>query len=141
MDDDPDGKTTRGWIVLRRRRRRRRSLRPRNGKNQPGETNLENTIGYAEPTQANRVYPHGIGHTPEMIADLSRRAYEYRAQVLRMVYERKSGHIGGAFSIAEILTALYFHQLRMDPGNPRWPDRDRLVFSKDRESVREGRRG
>jgi transketolase len=65
-----------------------------------------------------------------MIADLSSRAYEYRAQVLRMVYERKSGHIGGAFSIAEVLTALYFHQLRLDPGNPRWPDRDRLVFSK-----------
>jgi transketolase len=65
-----------------------------------------------------------------MIADLSSRAYEYRAQVLRMVYERRSGHIGGAFSIAEVLTALYFHQLRLDPDNPRWPDRDRLVFSK-----------
>jgi transketolase len=65
-----------------------------------------------------------------MVADLSRRAYEYRAQVLRMVYERKSGHIGGAFSAAEILTALYFHQMRVDPANPAWEDRDRLVFSK-----------
>ena len=77
-----------------------------------------------------RVYPYGARHTPEMIGDLSRRAYEYRAQVLRMVYERKSGHIGGAFSVAEILTALYFHQLRVDPGDPNWADRDRLVFSK-----------
>ena len=76
------------------------------------------------------VYPYGPRHTPEMIADLSRRAYEYRAQVLRMVYERKSGHLGGAFSIAEVLTALYFHHLRVDPANPGWPDRDRLVFSK-----------
>ena len=75
-------------------------------------------------------YPRGARHTPEMIADLSRRAYEYRAQVLRMVYDRKSGHIGGAFSVAEILTALYFHHLRVDPANPKWPDRDRLVFSK-----------
>jgi transketolase len=65
-----------------------------------------------------------------MAFDLSRRAYEYRIQVLRMVYGRKSGHIGGAFSIAEILTALYFHQLRLDPGNPTWEDRDRLIFSK-----------
>ncbi len=65
-----------------------------------------------------------------MIADLSGRAYEYREQVLRMVYERKSGHLGGAFSIAEVLTALYFHHLRLDPANPHWPDRDRLVFSK-----------
>ena len=75
-------------------------------------------------------YPRGARHTPEMIADLSRRAYEYRAQVLRIVYDRKSGHIGGAFSVAEILTALYFHHLRVDPANPKWPDRDRLVFSK-----------
>lgn len=76
------------------------------------------------------VYPYGVRHTPEMIADLSRCAFEYRAQVLRMVYERRSGHIGGAFSIAEILTALYFHQLRIDPERPNWEDRDRLVFSK-----------
>lgn len=75
-------------------------------------------------------YPRGTNHTPEMIADLSRRAYEYRSQVLRMVYERKTGHLGGAFSAAEILTALYFHHLRIDPANPTWEDRDRLVFSK-----------
>ena len=42
-------------------------------------------------------YPYGTRHTPEMIADLSRRANEYRIQVLRMVYERKTGHLGGAF--------------------------------------------
>ncbi len=77
-----------------------------------------------------RLYPYGTRHTPEMIADLYRRAYEYRLQVLRMVYGRKSGHIGGAFSIAEILTALYFHHLKVDPARPGWEDRDRLVFSK-----------
>ena len=65
-----------------------------------------------------------------MVADLSRRACEYRTHVLRMVYGRKSGHIGGAFSCAEILTALYFHHLRVDPARPDWSDRDRLVFSK-----------
>ena len=82
----------------------------------------------AEPSQ--KLYAYGTRHTPGMIRDLSLRAYEYRTHVLRMVYERKSGHIGGAFSIAEILTALYFHQLRLDPENPGWEDRDRLVFSK-----------
>jgi transketolase len=65
-----------------------------------------------------------------MIADLSRQAQEFRIQVLRMVYEHQTGHIGGAFSIAEVLVALYFHHLRIDPTNPDWPDRDRLVFSK-----------
>lgn len=87
-------------------------------------------MGNTELTSLHRAYARGTRHTPEMVADLSRRAYEYRAQVLRMVYERKSGHIGGAFSIAEILTCLYFHHLRIDPENPAWPDRDRLVFSK-----------
>src|SRR5450631_3715188 len=77
-----------------------------------------------------KLYQYSTRHTEEMVRDLSRRAYEYRAQVLDMVYERKSGHLGGAFSIAEILTALYFHQLRIDPENPEWKDRDRLVFSK-----------
>jgi transketolase len=76
------------------------------------------------------VYPYGVRHSAKMIKDLSMRAWQYRAQVLRMVYERKSGHIGGAFSIAEILTALYFHHLRIDPENPYWKERDRLIFSK-----------
>lgn len=86
--------------------------------------------GYAQLAASSGVYPYGTKHTPEMIMDLSRRAYEYRIQVLRMVYGRKSGHIGGAFSAAEILTALYFHQMRVDPANPAWEDRDRLIFSK-----------
>src|ERR1039458_8237997 len=63
-----------------------------------GKTYMEKTIGYAGTALLNRVYPHSTRHTPEMIADLSRRAYEYREQVLRMIYERKSGHLGGAFS-------------------------------------------
>ncbi len=76
------------------------------------------------------VYPYGTKHPPEMVADLSRRAYEFRIQVLRMVYNRQTGHIGGAFSAAEILTALYFHHLRVNPDAPTWPERDRLLFSK-----------
>ncbi len=82
------------------------------------------------PPLLDRVYTRGTRHSPDMIADLSRRAYLYRSRVLEMVYERKSGHIGGAFSIAEVLTALYFHHLRIDPAYPDWPGRDRLVFSK-----------
>jgi transketolase len=91
---------------------------------------MDNMNRGAATSSSGRVYPYGTRHTPEMVGDLSRRAYEYRAQVLRMVYDRKTGHIGGAFSVAEILTALYFHQLRLDPENPGWDDRDRLVFSK-----------
>ena len=63
-----------------------------------------------------RVYAYGAPHTAEMIADLSRRAYEYRAQVLRMVYGSKSGHIGGAFSIAEILDVSVLSPVAHRPG-------------------------
>jgi transketolase len=83
-----------------------------------------------ESNEVDKLYVYGVEHTADMVSELSRRAYHYRMQVLRMVFERKSGHIGGAFSIAEILTVLYFHQLHLRPNEPRWSDRDRLVFSK-----------
>ena len=69
-------------------------------------------------------------HSEALIRDLSGKAQSFRIQVLRMVEAVQTGHIGGAFSAAEILTALYFHHLRLDPANPDWPDRDRLIFSK-----------
>jgi len=47
-----------------------------------------------------------------------------------MVYRRQAGHPGGSFSAAEILAALYFHHLKIDPANPRWPGRDRFILSK-----------
>jgi len=69
-------------------------------------------------------------HNEQLVAELSARAQQYRIQVLEMVYQRQTGHIGGAFSIAEILVALYFHHLKIKPGEPMWSDRDRLIFSK-----------
>jgi transketolase len=69
-------------------------------------------------------------HSEELIRNLNAKAGQFRIQVLNMVYEHQTGHLGGAFSVAEILTALYFHHLRIDPDNPTWTDRDRLVFSK-----------
>lgn len=64
------------------------------------------------------------------IRDLQVKAYEYREQVLKMVYEKKTGHIGGAFSAAEIITALYWGYMKIDPSQPDWEERDRLLFSK-----------
>jgi len=45
------------------------------------------------------------------------------------------GHPGGAFSSTDIMTALYFEILRIDPDNPRWSDRDRFILSKGHSSV------
>jgi transketolase len=47
-----------------------------------------------------------------------------------MTAAAKSGHPGGSLSAADILTALYFGVLRIDPQRPKWPDRDRFVLSK-----------
>lgn len=47
-----------------------------------------------------------------------------------MVYRTKDGHPSPSFSVAEILAALYFHILRIDPENPKWEDRDRFILSK-----------
>jgi len=83
-----------------------------------------------DPSELSLVYPYGTRHTPDMVCDLSRRAEEFRIQVLRMVYQQQTGHIGGAFSMAEMTVALMFHHLRLRPDQPQWPERDRLVLSK-----------
>lgn len=57
-------------------------------------------------------------------------AQEIRCSILTMVREAGVGHIGGSLSVTDILVALYFKVLNVDPGNPEWPDRDRLVISK-----------
>lgn len=69
-------------------------------------------------------------HSPELIKDISAQAQLIRIDVLNMVYNAQSGHIGGAFSAAEIIAALYFHHLRVDPENPAWAERDRFLLSK-----------
>jgi len=69
-------------------------------------------------------------HTEELIAELQERARQIRLDTLDMVYRRQAGHPGGSFSAAEILAALYFHHLKIDPANPRWPGRDRFILSK-----------
>lgn len=61
---------------------------------------------------------------------LESKANELRKNILTMIHEANSGHPGGALSIADVVTALYFHEMHIDPANPQWPDRDRLVLSK-----------
>lgn len=47
-----------------------------------------------------------------------------------MVFRAASGHIGGSLSAMDILTELYFEELRIDPARPQAPERDRFVMSK-----------
>ena len=57
-------------------------------------------------------------------------AYKIRREALTGVYNAKSGHPGGSLSIAEIMSVLYFDEMRVDPKDPKNPDRDRFVLSK-----------
>lgn len=61
---------------------------------------------------------------------LSNIANAMRLNVVDMVYTAQSGHIGGALSAADFVTALYFDLMNIDPVNPHWADRDRFVLSK-----------
>ncbi len=64
------------------------------------------------------------------LAVLARKANEMRREILEMVIAAKGGHIGGSYSVIDVLTALYLRVLRHDPADPGWEGRDRLVFSK-----------
>ena len=64
------------------------------------------------------------------IDELREKAREIRLHVLEMVYRAQSGHIGGSFSEADVLAALYYRVLSIRPDEPKWPDRDRLILSK-----------
>ena len=63
-------------------------------------------------------------------AELKQLANHLRMVAVDMVYKGKDGHPGPALSIADIMTVLYFDKMRIDPENPDWEDRDRLVLSK-----------
>jgi len=66
----------------------------------------------------------------EKIKELEEMAYQIRRLSLEMITCGKWGHPGGSFSVAEILSVLYFHFLRVNPKIPDWPERDRFVYSK-----------
>ena len=69
-------------------------------------------------------------HSDALSLELARKAQELRIDVLKMVFRAQSGHLGGPYSAAEIVSSLFFHQLNLDPERPDWPDRDRFILSK-----------
>jgi transketolase len=68
--------------------------------------------------------------TPMTIDELKRMAGIIRCDIIEMICTAGAGHPGGSLSAADILTALYFRLMRIDPKNPGWPDRDRFILSK-----------
>ena len=64
------------------------------------------------------------------VARLKKVAKEIRLQIFEMVMRSKGPHIGSSLSAVEILTALYFGIMRVDPKNSSYPNRDRFILSK-----------
>ncbi len=74
-------------------------------------------------------------HSPKLIGELEETARQLRIESLKMIHRRGQGHPGGTLSCAEIMTALYFHQMRLDPARPDWEERDRFILSKGHASA------
>ena len=68
------------------------------------------------------------------LTELKKIAANVRLGIVEAVHSASSGHPGGSLSIAEALTYLYFEEMNIDPKNPKWEDRDRLVLSKGHTS-------
>ncbi len=69
---------------------------------------------------------------PEVLHALADRG---RQHVISAVAHAGAGHIGGPLSAMDILVALYFHVLRVDPEQPAWPERDRFILSKGHSAM------
>jgi len=69
----------------------------------------------------------GEGRPVPELREIARRL---RRDIVEMLAEAGSGHPGGSLSAIDVLTALYFHEMRHRVAEPRWPGRDRFILSK-----------
>ena len=83
------------------------------------ETGTERTIGLTN-----------FYFTEKDVERLEEQAVQLRRDIVEMIHAAKAGHPGGSLSAVDMITALYFHVMRIDPQNPRWEARDRFVLSK-----------
>ena len=67
---------------------------------------------------------------PMSVEELEKMAVIIRCEIIDMICTAAAGHPGGSLSAADVVTALYFRIMRIDPKNPGWPDRDRFILSK-----------
>ena len=75
---------------------------------------------------------HGRNVSLDFLAD---RARFVRLETVRLARIAGAGHYSSTFSAAELFAALYYAQLRIDPADPQWPDRDRFILSKGHAAI------
>ena len=69
-------------------------------------------------------------YTADDVRRLEEQAVVLREDILKMIAKAGAGHPGGSLSAIDMITALYFHVMNIDPERPDWPDRDRFILSK-----------
>jgi len=67
---------------------------------------------------------------PKSLEQLQAIAKRTRREIIEMIGAAKSGHPGGSLSAVELVVELYYDYMRIDPKNPKWPERDRFILSK-----------
>ena len=82
---------------------------------------------YAPPDARGSMAP---AYPSDLLRQLEATALQVRQDIIRMTYRAGSGHPGGSLSVADLLVALLFHDMKVDPTRPQWAERDRLVLSK-----------
>jgi len=63
-------------------------------------------------------------------AEINYYSNELRKNIIDMIYIANSGHPGSSLSYADLVTVLYYDEMKVDPQNPEWEDRDRFILSK-----------
>jgi transketolase len=71
-----------------------------------------------------------MSQKPMSVEELEKMAVIIRCDIIDMICTAAAGHPGGSLSATDVVTALYFRVMRIDPQNPGWPDRDRFILSK-----------
>jgi transketolase len=69
------------------------------------------------------------------LTELQRKSIETRRLIMQSIHTAGAGHVGGPLSVTDLLVNLYFDRLTIDPDNPDWPERDRLILSKGHSSI------
>lgn len=72
---------------------------------------------------------------PATLDELKALSARARELILHAVHKAGAGHVGGPLSATDLLISLYFSELRIDPAQPDWPDRDRFILSKGHSAI------
>lgn len=69
-----------------------------------------------------------------LVLKLKQKAKELRKSIIEIIYNAQSGHPGGSLSEIDVLAALYYSKLKINPKKPDWSERDKFVLSKGHAS-------